>query len=72
MTTSKWWYSPCIISDKGNDLIPRAKAYSDPSAAIRKASTFSLDMRKVFDNKSLGYNEGWKRLLQEILEVLSK
>lgn len=33
-----------IISDKGNDLIPGAKAYSDPSAAIRKASTFSLEI----------------------------
>jgi hypothetical protein len=67
------WYSPYIISDKGNDLIPGAKAYSDPSATIRKASTFILDMRKVFDNRSLDYNEGWKRLLpEEILEVLSK
>ena len=37
-----------IISDKGNDLIPRAKAYSDASAAIRKASIFSRDMRKLF------------------------
>jgi hypothetical protein len=45
MTNSKgWWYSPYIISDKGNDLILRAKAYSDPSAAIRKASTFSLEI----------------------------
>ena len=67
------WYSPYIISDKGNDLIPGAKAYSDPSATIRKASTFILDMRKVFDNRSLDYNEGWKRLLpEETLEVLSK
>ena len=67
------WYSPYIISDKGNDLIPGAKAYSDPSATIRKASTFILDMRKVFDNRSLDYNEGWKHLLpEEILEVLSK
>ena len=62
MTTSKWWwYSPYIISDKGNDLIPGAKAYYDASAAIRKASTFILDMLKVFDNRSLDYNEGWKR-----------
>jgi hypothetical protein len=62
-----------IISDKGNDLIAGAKAYSDPSAAIRKASTFSLDMRRVFVSRSLDYNEGWKRLLlEEILEVLSK
>ena len=38
------WYSPYIISDKGNDLIPGAKAYSDPSAAIKKASTFSLEI----------------------------
>ena len=38
------WYSPYIISDKGNDLIPGAKAYSDPSVAIRKASTFSLEI----------------------------
>jgi hypothetical protein len=62
MTNSKWCgIPPYIISDKGNDLIPGAKAYSDPSATIRKASTFILDMRKVFDNRSLDYNEGWKR-----------
>jgi hypothetical protein len=36
-----------FISDKGNDLIPGAKAYSDASAAIRKASTFSLDMSRL-------------------------
>src|SRR5215203_1028083 len=72
MTNSKWWYSPYIISDKGNDLIPGAKAYPNASAAIRKASTFSLDTRRLFVN-SLDYNEGWKRLLpEEILEVLSK
>jgi hypothetical protein len=30
-------------------------------------------MRRVFVNRSLDYNEGWKRLLpEEILEVLSK
>ena len=30
-------------------------------------------MRRLFDNRSLDYNEGWKRLLpEEILEVLSK
>ena len=74
MTNSKWWwYSPYIISDKGNDLIPGAKAYYDPLAAIRKASTFSLDTRRLFVNISLDYNEGRKRLLpEEILEVLSK
>lgn len=38
------WSLPYIISDKGNDLIPGAKAHSDPSAAIRKASTFSLEI----------------------------
>jgi hypothetical protein len=38
------WYSPYIISDKVNDLISGAKAYSDPSAAIRKASTFILEI----------------------------
>ena len=74
MTTSKWWwYSPYIISDKGNDLIPGAKAYYDASAAIRKALTFSLDTRRLFVNISLDYKEGLKRLLpEEILEVLSK
>ena len=74
MTNSKWWYfAVYIISDKGNDLIPGAKAYPDDSTAIRKASTFSLDMRKLFVNRSLDYNEGWTRLLpEEILEVLSK
>ena len=33
-------FAECIISDKGNDLIPGAKAYSDLSAAIKKASTY--------------------------------
>ena len=54
-----------IISDKGNDLFPGAKACSDASAAIRKASTFSRGMRRLFVNRSLDYNEGWKRLLPE-------
>lgn len=34
------WSLPYIISDQGNDLIPGAKAYSDLSAAIKKASTY--------------------------------
>ena len=28
MTNFKCWYSPYIISDKANDLIPGAKSYS--------------------------------------------
>lgn len=73
MTNSKCWYSPYIISDKANDLIPGAKSYSTHPPQSGKHQTFSLDMRKVSDNRSLDYNEGWKRLLpEEILEVLSK
>jgi hypothetical protein len=56
MTNSKWWYSPYIISDKANDLIPELSVLY-PSAAIRKASTVSLDIRRVFVNISLDYNE---------------
>ena len=45
-----------IVSERQR-FIPRAKAYSDASAPIRKASTFSRDVRRVFVNRSLDYNE---------------
>jgi len=41
------------ISVSGYDLIPKAKAYYDPSAIIGKASTFSLDVRRLFVNRVL-------------------
>jgi hypothetical protein len=74
MTKSNWWFSPLILGDKGNDLLPGATTYSTPSsAAIKKASSFSVDMRRVFVNRSLDYKEGWKRLLPaEVLQKISK
>ena len=63
-----------IISDSGYDLIPKAKAYYDPYAIIEKASTFSLDVRRLYVNRSQDSNDdGWKHLLlEELLEVISK
>ena len=40
------------ITENDYGLIPKAKAYYDSSAIIGKASIFSLDMRRLFVNRS--------------------
>lgn len=71
MTESIWWFSPLKINENGNDLLPSAHKVYEKSEKLNNASAFSIDMRRVFVNKSYDKDEGFRKYTPEKLKELS-
>ncbi len=72
MIESHWLFSPLKIDDKtGNELLPSAHKVHEKSEKLSNASAFSIDMRRVFVNKSYDKGEGvFRELPPEVLRNL--
>ena len=70
MTESLWWFSPLKINENGNDLLPSAHKVDEKSEKLNNASAFSIDMRRVFVNKSYDKDEGFRKYTPEKLKEL--
>jgi len=70
MTESRWWFSPLKIDDTGNELLPSAHKVQEKSEKLNNASAFSIDMRRVFVNKSYDKNEGFRKYTTEKLQEI--
>jgi len=74
LTESSWWFSPLKIDDTGNELLSSADKVHEKSEKLNNASSFSIDMRRFFVNKSYDKNEGLFRRhapekLKEIFQI---
>jgi hypothetical protein len=70
MTESRWWFSPLKIDDGGNELLSSAHKVHEKSEKLDIASAFSIDMRRVFVNKSYDKNEGFRKYTTEKLKEI--
>jgi hypothetical protein len=68
MTKSRWWFSPLKIDDTGNELLPSAHKVHEKSEKLNNASAFSVDMRRVFVNKSYDKNDGLRKYAPDKLK----
>jgi hypothetical protein len=68
MTESHWWFSPLMIDNTGNELLSSAHKVHERSEKLNNASAFSIDMRRVFVNKSYDKNEGLRKYTTEKLK----
>jgi hypothetical protein len=70
MTESRRWFSPLKIDDIGNELLPSAHKVHEKSEKLNNASAFSIDMRRIFVNKSYDKNEGFRKYATERLQEI--
>lgn len=70
MTESRWWFSPLKIDDAGSELLPSAHKVHEKSEKLNNASSFSIDMRRVFVNKSYDKDEGLRKYTTEKLQEI--